>query len=186
LSHNDDAGDAVQDAFLNAVWALSHFREGATLSTWLHRIVMNAALMRLRAAKRRSEVNIDCLLPRFDEQGRHATPVRSLSVTTESLVLRQETRGHVHARINRLPATYCPLLRLRDSEDGDTADAAEILGITLNAVKLQLHQARQTLRTLLEREVVGTLMMHGWCRPSRERGAPAYVTKRHTRQRHHN
>jgi RNA polymerase sigma-70 factor (ECF subfamily) len=156
LGNEDDARDAVQDAFLNAFRALSHFREEAKPSTWLHRIVMNAALMRLRAAKRRSEVNIDCLLPLFDEQGRHATPVRSLPVTTESLFLSQETRAHVHVCINRLPATYRTILLLRDIEDVDTADAAEILGITPNAVKLRLHRARQTLRTLLEREVVGT------------------------------
>jgi RNA polymerase sigma-70 factor, ECF subfamily len=75
LRNEDDARDAVQDAFLNAFRALPRFREEAKLSTWLHRIVINAALMKLRAAKRRSEVNIDCLLPLFDEQGRHAKPV---------------------------------------------------------------------------------------------------------------
>jgi RNA polymerase sigma-70 factor (ECF subfamily) len=156
LRNEDDARDAVQDAFLNAFRALPRFREGAKLSTWLHRIVINAALMKLRAAKRRSEVNIDCLLPLFDEQGRHAKPVRSLPMTAESLFLSQETRVHVHACIDRLPAAYRTVLILRDIEDLDTAEAAEILRISPNAVKIRLHRARQALRTLLEREVVGT------------------------------
>src|SRR5262245_32449023 len=156
LRNEDDARDAVQDAFLNAFRALPRFRGEARLSTWLHRIVMNAALVKLRAAKSRSEVNIDCLLPLFDEQGRHATPVRSLPMTTESLFLSQETRAHVRACIDRLPSAYRTVLILRDIEDVDTAEAAEILGITPNAVKLRLHRARQALRTLLERKVVGT------------------------------
>jgi RNA polymerase sigma-70 factor (ECF subfamily) len=149
LRNEDDARDAVQDAFLNAFRALPRFREEAKLSTWLHRIVMNVALIKLRAAKRRSEVNIDCLLPLFDEQGRHAKPVRSLPMTTESLFLRQETRVYVHACIDRLPAAYRTVLLLRDIEDLDTAEAAEILGITPNAVKIRLHRARQALMMLL-------------------------------------
>lgn len=156
LRNEDDARDAVQDAFLNAFRALPRFREEAKLSTWLHRIAMNAALMKLRAAKRRSEVNSDYLLPLFDEQGRHAKPVSSLAMTTESLLLSRETRVHVHACIDRLPAAYRTVLILRDIEELDTAEAAEILGTTPNAVKIRLHRARQALRPVLEREVVGT------------------------------
>ena len=156
LRNEEDARDAVQDAFLNAFRALPRFREDAKLSTWLHRIVMNTARMKLRAAKRRSEVNIDGLLPLFDEQGRHAKPVRLLPMTTESLFLSQEVRAQVRGCIDRLPTTYRTVLLLRDIEDVDTAGAAEILGITPNAVKLRLHRARQALCTLLEREVVGT------------------------------
>ena len=102
LRNEDDARDAVQDAFLNAFRALTRFREEARLSTWRRRIVMNAALMKLRATKRRSEVNIDCLAALFDEHGRHAKPVSSLPMTTESLFLHQETRVHVHACLDRL------------------------------------------------------------------------------------
>ena len=54
------------------------------------------------------------------------------------------------------PAAYRTVLILRDIEDLDTAEAAEILGITQNAVKIRLHRARQALRPVLEREVVGT------------------------------
>src|SRR5881397_749215 len=52
LRNDEDAREAVQDAFLQAFRAIQHFREEARLSTWLHRIVVNAALMRLRSASR--------------------------------------------------------------------------------------------------------------------------------------
>jgi RNA polymerase sigma-70 factor (ECF subfamily) len=156
LRNEDDARDAVQDAFLNAFRALPRFRGEARLSTWLRRIVTNAARMKLRAAKHRSEVNIDCLPPLFNEQGRHAKPVSALLLGTEALLLSQETRLHVHACIERLPAVSRAIVILRDIEDVNTAEAANILGITPNAVKLRLHRARQAMRTLLERDVVGT------------------------------
>jgi hypothetical protein len=93
LRTEEDARDAVQDAFLNAFRAAPGFRGEAKLATWLRRIVLNAALMKLRAAKRRSEVPLDCRLPLFDEQGRHARIMSSFPLTTESLVLRQRGAG---------------------------------------------------------------------------------------------
>jgi RNA polymerase sigma-70 factor (ECF subfamily) len=150
LRNDEDARDAVQNAFLNAFRALPRFRAEAKLSTWLHRIVLNAALMKIRAASRRPEVSIDRLLPLFDEQRRHAEPVIPLSMPTESLLLGQETRAYARACIDRLPAAYRTVLISRDIEDVDTAEAADILGITENAVKIRLHRARQALMTLLQ------------------------------------
>src|SRR5262245_10222092 len=66
LRNEEDARDAVQDAFLNAFRALPRFRADAKLSTWLYRIVTNAALMTVRAANRHPEVSLDPLLPTFD------------------------------------------------------------------------------------------------------------------------
>src|SRR5262245_61828744 len=74
LACQADAADAVQDAFLSAFRALGSFREGSALGTWLHRIVVNACLSKLRARRRRPETSLD-LLPAFDESGRHAAPV---------------------------------------------------------------------------------------------------------------
>lgn len=73
LRNEDAARDAVQEAFISAFRGLKTFREDSTLSTWLHRIVVNAALMRLRREKRRPETRIEDLLPRFTETGEHAS-----------------------------------------------------------------------------------------------------------------
>lgn len=149
LRNEDDARDVVQDAFLQAMRALPHFREESRLSTWLHRIVVNAALMRLRAASRRPEVAMDDALPQFDDQGHHADPIRSLPLSVEAELEQAETRAQVRACIAQLPESYRAVIVLRDLEELDTSEAATVLGISENAVKIRLHRAHQALRTVL-------------------------------------
>ena len=74
LGNEEDARDAVQDAFLSAFRAIDRFEGEAKLSTWLHRIVVNACLMKLRTRRRRPEGKIEDLLPRFLEDGHQAEP----------------------------------------------------------------------------------------------------------------
>ena len=69
LASFDDAEDAVQDAFASAFKSIGRFNGEAMLSTWLHRIVVNAALMQLRRRRRKREHSIDELLPSFDAEG---------------------------------------------------------------------------------------------------------------------
>src|SRR5687767_13735229 len=72
LTRNDeDARDVVQTAYLSAFRALSAFEGTCQLSTWLHRIVVNTALMRLRSRRRKPEESIDVLLPPFQDDGHH-------------------------------------------------------------------------------------------------------------------
>src|SRR6187397_2349810 len=73
VGSEEDARDVVQDAFLNAFKSFSRFEGNAKLSTWLHRIVVNAALMRLRTRKRKPEQSIEPMLPAFAEDGHHAS-----------------------------------------------------------------------------------------------------------------
>jgi len=150
LRQEDDARDAVQDAFASAFQAIHRFREGSSLATWLHRIVVNAALMKLRRrSSRGSEVSIDDVLPVFDEQGHHLAPIARWPVSAESLVLEKETIARVHACIERLPAQYREVLILRDIEELTTAETATVLSTSENAVKVRLHRARQALAALL-------------------------------------
>lgn len=154
LRSDDEARDAVQDAFMSAFKSIATFNGEAKLSTWLHRIVINAALMRLRSRKHRSEQSIDDLLPRFDEAGRWAQPPPGrLAASSQELLERRETRVIVRRCIDKLPDTYRAVLLMRDIDDLDTDEAAELLGVTPNAVKIRLHRARQALRTLIEQEL---------------------------------
>lgn len=156
LQNPADADDAVQEAFLAAYRSFDRFRGDARLGTWLHRIVVNAALQRLRRARRQAdggELDVDKLLPRFYDNGYpehfHQPWVQSI----DDLVSRAETREQVREMIDRLPESYRTVLVLRDIEELDTAEAAELLGITPAALKVRLHRARQALRNLLEREL---------------------------------
>ena len=149
LRNDEDARDAVQQAFLSAFRALSEFNGQSRLSTWLHRIVVNAALMKIRSRARRPEESIEELLPRFQADGHHAERFSDLSSSVDQLLMQRETRHRVRAAIDRLPESYRTVLMLRDIEELDTEETARALGSTTNAVKIRLHRARQALACLL-------------------------------------
>lgn len=153
LKNEEDARDAVQDAFIAAFRSIDGFQSGSKLSTWLHRIVVNACLMKLRTRRRHPEEEIDALLPRFQEDGHQVRDSVDWSLTAEDLVEREETRALVRRSIDQLPDTYRVVLLMRDIEEMSTEETARALGITTAAVKVRLHRARQALRTLLDQQL---------------------------------
>jgi RNA polymerase sigma-70 factor, ECF subfamily len=149
LPSEEDARDVVQEAFLSAFRSLPKFAGGSRLSTWLHRIVVNAALMRLRTRRRKPEESLDALLPAFLEDGHHAESFSGWSEPADRALERSEIKQLVRAQVERLPETYRTVLLLRDIEGMEIDDVAAALGLTSNAVKMRLHRGRQALRTLL-------------------------------------
>jgi RNA polymerase sigma-70 factor (ECF subfamily) len=149
LGCEEESADAVQEAFLSAFQSIDTFAGNARLGTWLHRTVINQCFMMLRKRRRRT-VRIDDLLPAFDETGHHTRPVAPWTAHPEEQLSQAETRAQVRACIDRLPELYRAVLLLRDIEEVDTGQTAELLGISRGAVKTRLHRARQALRTLLE------------------------------------
>ena len=150
LRNQEDARDCVQEAFLQAFGSIDRFEERSSLGSWLHRIVVNAALMKIRAQKRRPEESLDDLLPQFDADGSRPEPEAELAVPLETLLERSQTRELVRRSIDRLPEGYRNLLILRDIEGYNTQEAAALLGLTSGAVKTRLHRARGALKSLLE------------------------------------
>lgn len=148
LGDGEDARDAVQDAFASAFRAIGSFAGEARLSTWLHRIAVNAALMKLRTRRRKPEQPIDDLLPVFEADGHRRDPGGPWQPAER--LERREVRKRVRDAIERLPESYRTVLVLRDIEELDTAEVAEHLGVTAGVVKTRLHRARQALRTLLD------------------------------------
>jgi len=150
LRTEEDARDAVQEAFVNAFRGLDDFGGKAKLSTWLHHIVVNACLMRLRTRRRKPEGSFDDLLPRFYEDGHRIDPEPAWRSIGPDPVEQRELRTRVRAAIDQLPEIYRSALLLRDIEGLDTAEAAATLGIAQEALKMRVHRARQALRTLLD------------------------------------
>ena len=146
---DEDAHDVLQDALVSALRSIEHFEAAASLSTWLHRIVINAALMRLRARANRREDSIDEWLPRFDEMGCRVDVGPEWKETVETVLERREERDAVRHCMDRLPESYRTVLALRDFEDLSVAEVAGMLGVTPSTVKTRLHRARQALRELL-------------------------------------
>ena len=152
--NEEDANDAVQDAFISAFKSLDRFEGASAMTTWLHRITVNACLMKLRRVKH--EESIEPLLPMFDETGHHRTKPQQWDDQALASLERDEVREQVRACIDRLPESYRSVLLLRDIEEFDTEETARLLGCTANNVKVRLHRARQALKTLLEGDgVVG-------------------------------
>jgi RNA polymerase sigma-70 factor, ECF subfamily len=150
---DEEARDAVQDSFLAAFKAIDSFDGQASLSTWLHRIVVNACLMRLRKKSARVEQPIEPLLPSFLEDGHRAGVGPAWPETPEEILGREETRRLVHEGLAELPEPYRTVILLRDLEDLDGQETAKLLGTTPGAVKVRLHRARQALREILDRRL---------------------------------
>ena len=149
LRNDEEAKDAVQEAFVSAFRGLSSFEGTSRLGTWLHRIAVNASLMRLRSRKRRPEESIDELLPAFKDDGHARVEPQDWSPSALQLVESRETREFVRGCIDRLPEIYRVVLLLRDIEEMDTSEAAGVLGVSEGVVKVRLHRARHALRGLL-------------------------------------
>ena len=151
------AEDCVQEAFINAYRNIDRFGGRASLKSWLHRIVVNQALMKLRTRKRHSESPIDDLLPAFDENAcRIEEPWQPLPDPDEVLA-QKERCSLVRAKVEQLPESYRIVLQLRDIEDMTTQEVAESLGLTEANVKVRLHRARSALKKLLEPVLTGDL-----------------------------
>jgi RNA polymerase sigma-70 factor (ECF subfamily) len=150
LKNEEDARDAVQDAFVSAFQSIDQFAGESLLSTWLHRIVVNAALARLRKRQRQPEQSIEELLPHFGEDEHQISPPVPWRSAPETPLQRQESRELVQRCIGQLPELYRTVLFLRDIEGLDTEETARALGTSAGVVKTRLHRARQALRSLLD------------------------------------
>ncbi|HYI07937.1 MAG TPA: sigma-70 family RNA polymerase sigma factor [Thermoanaerobaculia bacterium] len=155
LMNEEDARDAVQDAFVSAFRSIGSFEGTAMLGTWLHRIVVNASLVKLRTRRRHPEEDIEPYLPQFAGDGHQLEPSVPWTEPADTALERVELANMVRAAIDRLPDTYRVVLLLRDIEELLPAEVAGMLGITTNAVKIRLHRARQALRTLLDPQMRG-------------------------------
>jgi RNA polymerase sigma-70 factor (ECF subfamily) len=150
LRNDADAYDAVQDTFLSAFKSIGQFQGQAQLGTWLHGIVVNAALGRLRKQQRHPEQPIEGLLPHFtDDEHQADTPV-PWKAAPDVPLQQQESNALVRRCIDQLPESYRIVLLLRDIEGLDTDETARVLGTSVGVVKTRLHRARQALRTLLD------------------------------------
>lgn len=150
LRNEDDARDAVQDAFISIFRSVGKFEGTSQLATWVHRIAVNAALMKLRSLSRhRQEESIEPLLPQFRADGHQiesSVPWRGADETLQD----EELRRIVREAVEKLPESYRVVLLLRDIEELTPEETSQSLGITRTAVKVRLHRGRQALRTLLD------------------------------------
>jgi RNA polymerase sigma-70 factor (ECF subfamily) len=149
LGNREDAEEVLQDTFLAAYRNLSGFEERSRFSTWIYRIATNEALMRLRRASRRREVFAD--VAPSGEMERASDEVREFARSALDDVMDREVREILTRALAELPDEYRVVFVLRDVDGLSNAEAAEILGLSVPAVKSRLHRGRIWLRDRLAR-----------------------------------
>ncbi len=150
LGNEQEAEDVLQETFLSAFRAIDRFRARAKLSTWLYRIAYNASLMHLRKRGRMTTLSLD--QPLNDEQQADELSERILidwSTVPDDQLLTSEARHEMDRAIAALPESLRSAFVLRDVQGLSGAETAEVLGITVQAVKNRLHRARLVLRDRL-------------------------------------
>ncbi len=150
------AQDAMQDAFLQVYRKIGQFQEQSAFTTWLYRITVNAALMRMRSEKRHRESSLEEASPRYSEQGEIAEPVDDWSAAVDDDAGNRELAKYAQVAIDELPETYKSVFVLRELEEMSTEDVAQILDLTVPTVKTRLHRARLALRKALAERVKGS------------------------------
>jgi len=148
LRHEEDAAEALQDAFLSAYRGLPRFKAESSFSTWLYRIATNASLMKYR---KRREGHVSLEQSQSGEDGAEPLQVPDWSTQPLQELLDSETREVMEEGIQRLPEELRTVFVLRDIQELSNAEVAEILGLTVAAVKSRLHRARIALRNRLNR-----------------------------------
>jgi len=140
-----DAEEVAQEAFLKAFRSLRSFRRESQFSTWLLRITVNEARMRLR---QRREISFDAVFPNNEEADYTPIFLADWREIPAEAVLREETRRLLCESIAALPEHYREIITLRDVDGLNNSETAEILGLSLGNAKVRLLRARIMLRDL--------------------------------------
>ncbi len=141
------AEDCVQEAFLQAFRSIREFEGRSALKSWLFRIVVNTALMRLRSRRGSGEQCLDDVLVEVERAG--CQQAWTEVATPQDALQRKEVRELVVAKLMELPDGYRIVLLLRDIEGYSTEEAARALGMTEGAIKVRLHRARAAFKVLV-------------------------------------
>jgi RNA polymerase sigma-70 factor, ECF subfamily len=144
--NREDAQDAAQDAFLKSFKNLNRFQGDSRFYTWLVRIAVNEALMRLRK-RRPNVVSLDAPVETDEDLIPHQ--IQDWDPTPEQRYERTEMNSILNDAIAQLDPIFRTVFMLRDVEQVSTEETAELLGISVPAVKSRLLRARLKLRELL-------------------------------------
>jgi RNA polymerase sigma factor (sigma-70 family) len=145
LKDIDEVQDVMQNAYLKAFDKLSKFRGDASFSTWLIRIGINEALVRLSAAKKGKTVYLDP----FMEENNNVIQIPDKQMNPEKAFIRQEAKQLLERAIDNLPEKYRVVYVLKEIEGMESAQVEETLGLTDTNVKVRLHRAKKILKESL-------------------------------------
>jgi RNA polymerase sigma-70 factor, ECF subfamily len=153
-----DAEEVVQDALWTATRKIDTFRGDSSLGTWLHRIVVNAAIQKRRTRRsRRTEVSRDEMFPSLSGQGEPGEPVPDRATRMEDPALQMELRSMLTSAIGDLKKGHCISFLLHDLEGLSNHEISALLRVKVGTVKSRVHRARLFLRGRLAGYMSGEL-----------------------------
>jgi RNA polymerase sigma-70 factor (ECF subfamily) len=146
-NNREDSQDVVQESFLKAFQHLAEFREDSQFSTWLFRITINQALMKLRKRRTSKEVSVDEDFEATEDI--FPREVADWAPNPEELYQASQLRDILIRTLEHLRPILRTVFVLRDIEELTVEQTAEVLDLSLSAVKARLRRARLQLRELL-------------------------------------
>jgi RNA polymerase sigma-70 factor, ECF subfamily len=147
LRNAEDAEEATQDTFLTLYRKIGTFDESKKFFSWFYRVALNQAYSRARRRKSTAKISIQEHQPRFSDDGRLATvdwPDASVAIEDEASA--RELAARAAEFIEELPRAYRDVIWMADVEEMPAAEIAEVLGISIPALKSRLHRARLHVR----------------------------------------
>src|SRR5713101_3337373 len=151
ITHNpSDAEDVLQDVFIKLIKNLHTLRGESKFSTWLYRVAANASFMHLRNEKKyKNELSLEEYVS-YDEDGvLKGVEIKDWSDRPDEVLLSKEAMEVIERALNELPVLYRIVFHLVDVEGHSNEETAELLGLSVPAVKSRLHRARLFLRDKL-------------------------------------
>lgn len=146
LKNRSEAEEAVQDGYLKAFAAIGRFEGASSLATWLTRIVVNAAISRLRAAKRRKRALGGQGVASLQEFRERIAEASSPIASPEEELMRRQLSHALEAAIARLPDPFRIVFVLHEIESLSADEVASSLGVPVETVRTRLFRARRRLR----------------------------------------
>lgn len=147
--NQEDAEEVMQDVFTTVYRKIDGFRGQSAFSSWLYRIVVNAAFMKLRKRKQNQTVAMDDLSPAIKQ---YCIDKDCLNGSyTQNIAVSHEMQAVIQSAVNRLPDQYRAVFVLRDVDGLSNQETGEILNLSIPAVKSRLHRSRIMLRKKLQR-----------------------------------
>ncbi len=154
--NQQDAEEVLQDVFVTVYRKLAGFQGKSSFSSWLYRVTVNSALMKLRKRRRTHTVAMEDVLPQIQD-----SPVLRTNPLNDgdTMALRSQLVSALEEAINKLPDDYRPVFVLRDIDGLTSREVSKMLKLSVPAVKSRLHRSRLMLRRRLlrmYREVIGS------------------------------
>lgn len=149
VKNPEDAEEVLQDVFSTVYRKVKGFQGKSAFSSWVYRITVNAAFMKLRKRKQNQTISIEDLSPGIKEQ--YMEHDGTYGERSDQLTMNRELKQYLQVAIDRLPDQYRAVFILRDVDGMSNQEVGEILELSIPAVKSRLHRSRLMLRKKLQR-----------------------------------